>query len=140
MKKDISRYKKFNTAKCWGKNTSEKPLPGERWKPIPFFEDTHEVSNYGRLRSLSPMIFPKNNTPYWRKGRIMSAGVQMIPNHFTRDFSYHVSINIESEGKEMGFSVKRLVYHCFVKPIDIPYKNDPADLIIAKDGNGMNTY
>ena len=140
MSKDINKYKKFDTSKCWAKNSNEKKLPGEHWKEIPYFEETHEVSSYGRVRSLSRMIYPKNKSPYWREGRIMSGNVQKVANHHIKDFTYQVSITIECEGKAMGFSVRRLVYHCFVEPVEIPGGKNAADLIVPKDGNGMNTY
>ena len=138
--KDTKRYKKFDTSKCWPRNTDEKKLPGECWKPVPYFEDTHEVSNYGRIRSLSRMIYSKNKTPYWRKGRVMLCNVHGVANHYCKDFSYEVSVNIESEGKQMGFSVRRLVYNCFVRAVKIPGGNNAAELVVPKDGNGMNTH
>lgn len=87
------------------------------------------------------MIYPKNGKkPYLRKGHLMSPGVRLSPNFYTKDFTYHPSINIETQEGNKPFSIRRLVYHCFVEPIELHSGAAPKYFIIPKDKNGLNTY
>jgi NUMOD4 motif/NUMOD1 domain len=140
MKKDLCRYKKKVITGYWFNNKTSRNLPGERWKPIPEFEETHEVSNYGRVRCLDKWIQPEGKSAYLRKGHLMSPSPNMAPNHLKKDFTYHLKIGIETKLKTNSFSVFRLVYHCFIKPINLHEGHSPDYFILAKDGNGLNSH
>ena len=135
------QLKKNDVSNCWCKNKSTRNLPREKWKPVPGLEDTHEVSNYGRFRCLDKMVCPKNGKKsYLRKGHLMSPSVSFSPNYYTKDFTYHPSINIETRDGNISFSIRRLVYHCFVAPIELHAGINPQYFIIPKDKNGLNTH
>jgi hypothetical protein len=140
MKKDSSRYKKLDVNGYWFNNKTSNNLPRERWRPIPGLEETHEVSNYGRVRSLDKWIHPPGKNPYIREGHLMSPHPTMAANHFTKDFTYHVGISIQTKEGYFSFSIRRLVYHCFVEPIQLHDGHNPAYVILPKDGNGLNTH
>lgn len=140
MKKDVSQYKKNIITGYWFNNKNTSNLPSERWKPIPDFEETHEVSNYGRVRSLDKWIHPLGKSSYFRKGRLLSASLGISPNHFKKDFTYHLNIRIKDKLKDKKFSIRRLVYHCFVEPISLHEGSSPDYVIVPKDENGFDTY
>ncbi len=141
VKKDTSRYKRIPANGYWFNNKSIKNLKGEKWKPIPDFEETHEVSNYGRVRCLDKWILPQGRQSYVRKGHLLSPNISLAPNHFKKDFTYHVFIGIETKEKTFVFSVRRLVYHCFIdNSLLIQDSRHPAEVVLPKDGNGFNTY
>lgn len=141
MKTKSGRLKIMDLSSCWSKNKTTKNLPGEKWKPVPGLEDTHEVSNYGRFRCLDKMIYPRNGkNPYLRKGHLMSPAVGLSPNFHAKDFTYHPALNVETREGTISFSIRRLVYHCFVEPIKLHAGASPKYLIIPKDGNGLNTH
>lgn len=76
----------------------------ERWLPVPGYEATHEVSDLGRVRSLSRL----NTRGFKRKGKILSTG----PNQF----GYEVA-QLYTPGKvRRAFFVHRLVLTAFVGP------------------------
>lgn len=138
--KRVDKFKREDTSSYWGKNKSTKNLKGERWKPVPGLEDTHEVSNYGRFRCLDKLITPSGKSPYLRKGHLMSPQISASPNYFKKDFTYHAVISVETKERVFHFSIRRLVYHCFREPIELEDGKSPKELIIPKDGNGLNTY
>jgi hypothetical protein len=141
MSKKFKKFKKKDLKSYWGNNKTTSNLPGEKWKPVPGLEETHEVSNYGRLRCLDKMIHPKNGKrPYLRKGHLMSPTIRLAPNYHSKDYTYHPSIGIETKSGNTSFSIRRLVYHCFVEPIELHVGPSPEYLVIPRDGNGLNTH
>ncbi len=141
MKIKSGNLKEMDVKSCWCKNKSTRNLPGEKWKSVPELEDTHEISSYGRFRCLDKMIYPQNaKKPYFRKGHLMSPTISFSPNFYTKDYTYHPAINVEIRHGSISFSIRRLVYHCFVEPIDLHSGKAPKYLIIPKDGNGLNTH
>ena len=91
-------------------------MDNEVWKSVVGFEDSYEVSNYGRVRSL-----PRGRT----KGQILKP--------YLNRYGYHViSIRKESGGKTYCLKVHRIVASAFIEnPDNLPYINH-------KDENKIN--
>ena len=120
---------------CLNKSLSN--LRGERWKPIPGYEDSYMVSTWGRVKSLTRIVYYKNGSIRYKKEMIVSQTIQYASNSHVRDFTTGLSVNLHKEGKVRGFSVRRLAYHCFIEPFDL---FDYNFCIIPKDGNGLNCH
>ncbi len=118
------------------RNRSLKNLPGERWKGIPGFEETHQVSNYGRCKALDREILYENGKVLKRKEQILLAGVCPAPNYIVQDYTYQLVLHIRMYNKVFNYTVARLVYHLFVEPLP----DDSRILITQKDGDGLNCH
>lgn len=64
-------------------------LPDEIWKEIPSFEN-YEVSNLGRVKSLSRLVIRKNGRYYYTKDRIL----KQAKSKHTNTFSLYVVLPI----------------------------------------------
>ncbi len=118
-------------------NKSLEDLPGEQWDMIPDFGDSYMVSSLGRVKSLSRTLYFRNGRCRQQKEIILSAGLVKASNHFIGDYTTSLSVTLWWEGEKKTFSIRRLVYHCFVEPIDLfSYEF----LILCKDGNGLNLH
>lgn len=90
---------------------------GEIWLPVPKFEGSYEISNYGRIKSLQ------------RPGKLRSH----IMNERRDNFGY-LKANICFKGKSTAFSCHRMVALLFVlNPNNKPHVNHI-------DGNKSNCY
>lgn len=93
----------------------------EIWKPIKNFEQSHLISNFGRVKSLSRKIPSKNNSFRISKEKILI-------NNLLKN-NYH-SIQLCNKGKR--FQIHRLVAQAFIpNPLNKPCVNHI-------DGNGLN--
>lgn len=115
-------------------DTSTLTLPKEKWKDIPAFEGLYQISNYGRVKSLSRWVYSDNRPDSYRPGRI-------IKLHFNRGAENPKGINIQmklhSDGIRHILTVARYVYHLFVSPFDL---SDHRFIVRRKDGDIMNCY
>ena len=118
-------------------NKSLQDLPDEEWRLIPDFGESYMVSNYGRVKSLARIIYYKNGPFRHRKEQMLSAGLVQSFNYYVGDDTKVLNVTLWWEGKKKTFSIRRLVYHCFVEPIDL---FDYAVRILCKDGNGLNLF
>lgn len=116
-------------------NTKLKNLKGERWKDIPGFEFYLMVSNYGRIKRLEYELEYSDGRRYIKPVRIIKPVLMKIPNGFMNDNVYFLRTFITLYKQRYNFSLARLVYHCFKRPIEL---HDESLVIIAKDGNGRN--
>jgi len=119
------------------RNRSLKNLKGEKWAPVPGFEESYQISNYGRIKSLAREIQYGNGRIIRKKERIKLAGVSPAPNYIAGDYSFQLGAHCNEKGKVYHFSVARLVYHCFVKYLP---DNETLIYIVQKDGNGLNCH
>ena len=90
----------------------------EIWKDIPGFENRYQVSNFGRVKSLSRIVIRSDNKPYTHKECIMS--------HFINHWGYHiVPLSIrDGANKQRRYMVHRLVALVFVEnPNNYPQIN-----------------
>lgn len=103
----------------------------EEWKSVPEYENYFEVSNYGKIRSLSREVIKSN-------GKIQKVyGQELKP--FIRDSTritpvlhYRIALNVN--GIQKKFFVHRLVASAFIRT---PNENEIINHI---DNNGLNNY
>ncbi|WP_396142718.1 NUMOD4 domain-containing protein [Flavobacterium sp.] len=93
-------------------NLSLLELPGEVWKPIPGFEDSHLVSNKGRVKHLSG--WTTNGRKIFLQDRILCQTVAINKNK-----AYYLYTTLLHKGKTTRITTPRLLYYCFVEKFDI---------------------
>jgi len=95
----------------------------ERWLPIAGFDGAYEVSDQGRVRSVSRVIIRSNGTRHTHRGTVLKPGVQ-------RSGHMLVSLKIDAVGHTRD--VHKLVLEAFagLRPEDMECchnNGDPAD-------------
>lgn len=94
----------------------------EVWKPIPDYEDSYEVSNYGQVRS-KDRYTPTRNGEVFKKGVIKT---------LKEDKDGYFKVCLSKNSKKKSFFVHRLVALTFIEnPNNYPVVNH-------KDGNKQN--
>lgn len=92
-------------------------MSAETWRPIPGYEGYYEVSNYGRVRSLTRRIIDKTNRAHTFYGKILadiSDGSKWGYRHIT----------LMKENKYKTIRVHRLVALAFIpNPLGLPIIN-----------------
>jgi hypothetical protein len=120
-------------------NTSLINLRGEKWKDIPDFEGIYQVSNFGRVKTLSrelPMPTPGGGM-YRVKERIRKAAFHKFLNETLNTPLYILTIALCKERMVYSFAIARLVYCMFKKKFDLA---DKTIWITYKDGDGRNIH
>lgn len=97
----------------------------ERWRPVKGFEDSYEVSDHGRVRSL-PRYVSRGVSGFWVGSRIM----KYVPH----DFGYK-PVQLSRDGKRHTKLAHRLVAEVFLKP-----PADGKDVVMHRDDNPANNY
>lgn len=112
-------------------------LKNEIWESIPGVDGYYEVSCFGRIKRLSRELFRKGpkGCSYILPEKIISPGIQKTPNKLNKDFTHQLSTHFTIENRKYHFSVRRLVYYCFVKEFDI---DNPGIFVISKNGNSFD--
>lgn len=77
----------------------------EQWKPIKSYEGIYEISNLGRVRSLTRVVNRYNRWPMTVKGKILTP----FPNT-----GGYLRIRLCKQGKEHDYSIHRLVALAFL--------------------------
>jgi hypothetical protein len=108
--------KKGETKRCYlNRNTED--MPGEKWKPVKGYEEAYEISNYGRIKSLSRMRnYTSSLGTYasrWTRELILKQSLRKFVNQFTGDLLKYLCITLKKDGKYKTFIVSRLVYQTF---------------------------
>lgn len=116
-------------------NTELKNLKRERWKDIPEFEMYFIVSNFGRIKRLKYELEYSDGRRYVKPEKIIKPVRMKIPNRFMMDNAYFLRTTITLYKQKHNFSLARLVYHGFNKPIK---HEDEFFIILTKDGNGLD--
>lgn len=107
---------------------------GERWKDIPGLEGYFQVSSCGRIKRLErEMIYPDGNI-YKRSEKIMLPKLVKGFNKLMQDYSFQLHAHLAMAGNKYHFSIRRLVYHCFVRPFRL---DDSSVCIVSKKGDGL---
>lgn len=109
--------------------TKEKEL----WKPIEGFEDSYEVSNYGRVRSLDRLKWVQPSLKregYYR----LFKGTVLKPVKSNSTGKGSVIVVLAKNGTKCGHTVGRLVALAF---LDNP---DNLDVVMHKDENVWNNH
>lgn len=82
----------------------------ERWVPVPGFEKSHIVSDYGRVRSL-----PRQHTTQNRWGPMhRTVEGRDVTGYLDKDG--YVSVRLQDNGRRLAFRLSRLVLHAFDRP------------------------
>lgn len=93
-------------------NLSLKDLPGERWKPIPDFDDYFIISNKGRIKRLAGWTVVGRKL--FLKEQILSI---MLRGNINMTYSLYCVLR--HDRKKVRITITRLLYHLFVKEFDI---------------------
>ena len=112
-------------------NRSLENLPGEQWKPIEGFEN-YEISNYGRVKSLSRLSHISLGVEHWVSEKIRKLLFTKQYNNYLKVYFYNVHCGLSLEGHKYTRSVARLVYYHFVEKFDV---KDRFFMISYKDNN-----
>ncbi|WP_300685881.1 NUMOD4 domain-containing protein [Chryseobacterium sp.] len=117
-------------------NHSLENLPGEQWKAIEGFEN-YEISNYGRLKSLSRLSHISLGVEHWVSEKIRKLRFTRQYNKYLKEYVYNVHCGLSLEGHKYTRSVARLVYYHFVEKFDV---EDRSFVISCKDNNVFNKH
>lgn len=117
-------------------NYSLENLPEEQWKPIEGFEN-YEISNYGRVKSLSRLSHISLGVEHWVSERIRKLLFTKQYNKYLKEYVYNVHCGLSLDGGKYTRSVARLVYYHFVEKFDI---EDRSFMIGYKDNNVFNKH
>ena len=105
-------------------NLSPESMKGERWKPIEGLEEAYLISNFGRVKGLPR--FKNGRLQIWTKELVK----RLIPDGKRHKETTCLLAHLSKNGRPFQQSMTRLVYHHFVKKIDmqdmrirIAYKN-----------------
>lgn len=99
----------------------------EIWKPIKNYNDFYEISNYGRVRSLTRTVIFKNGNKRIYNGKILT------PKKNDKDEYLRIILH-DSNGVNKTYTIHRLVAEAFI--------DNPEKLLIVNhiDGNKRNNY
>ena len=76
----------------------------EIWKSIIGYEESYEISNFGRIRSIDRTIICKNGNPQFNKGKVLSP---------SKDKDGYLQIHLSKKGKLKYFRIHQLVFQTF---------------------------
>ena len=113
--------------KCGKTNVIENK--NEIWKPIIGYEGYYEISNYGRVKSLSRPVYKKDGSFHRYKKETIKC-----PKLTTDGY---LAITLSVNGDNKTFLIHRLVASAF---IDKPDKNNEELEVNHKDLNRRNNY
>lgn len=116
-------------------NTELQNIKGERWKDIPGLEAYFKVSNYGRIKRMEYELEYSDGRVYIKPEKIIKPVLMKAPNRFMKDHVHFLRTTVTLYKQKYNFSLARLVYHCFKKPIE---SDEGLVVILAKDGNPLN--
>ena len=110
-------------------------MQGELWKDIPGLEGYYVVSNYGRVKRCPYEMKNRNGGIYHRKGKMIKLSLVKNPSKSKGNRNVFLAVKLTLQKKRYYFTVARLVYYCFVDPMDLA---DDTTLIVAVDGDDLN--
>jgi len=94
-------------------NLNPESMKGEKWKSIEGLEGAFLVSNVGRVKGIPR--FKQGEKHVWTKGMVK----RLIPDGKEGKPTSCLLVQLTKNGKKYQQSVARLVYHHFVKKIDL---------------------
>ncbi len=111
-------------------------LPDEQWKSIEGFEN-YEISNYGRVKSLSRLSHTLMGIEHWVTEKIRKLHFTKQYNNYLKTDIYNVHCGLSVDGRKYTRSVARLVYFHFVEKFNV---EDRSFVISYKDENVFNKH
>jgi len=94
----------------------------EEWEDIKYYEGKYQVSNKGRIRSLSRMVFQSNGSSYLKKDKFIKLTINT--NGYQR-------ISLYKNGIQKNLSIHRLVAETFIEnPNNLPEVNHKDEIKI----------
>lgn len=97
----------------------------EIWKSVPGYEGYYEISNTGKVKSITRVITDVNGRQITRKEKELSQNL---------DNSGYYTVGLNKDGHKTRFKVHRLVALTFISnPNNLPFVNH-------KDENKLNNY
>jgi len=118
-------------------NLSLKNIKEEQWEDIPWLDGAYQISNFGRIKSLSRWVERSYRGGFWKRERIILCTPRaQVLSQGTRKI-YRLSVTICCEGKKYSISIIRIVYFLFVKKFNL---DDRSILVTTKDENPFNVY
>lgn len=94
-------------------NLSLKNLPGEKWKPIPGFEELYNISTKGRVKKLTGWTLSSRKT-LWGE-QIMGLRCNKTPSPKNK----WISVTLARNKVKSQIAINRLLYYCFVQEFDL---------------------
>jgi len=96
--------------------------PAEQWLPVVGYEDSYEVSDHGRVRSIPRIVVCKNGAVKFISGRILKQSINQG----------HLYVSLWANNKGRNVSVHLLMATTFLP------KSNPKYEVCHGDGNGLN--
>lgn len=116
-------------------NLSMKDIKGEQWDDVPGLDGYYLVSSFGRIKRLKREVVYPDGKIITLSEQIRVTALLNSPNNEIGDCTFHLHASMQVNKKSYRFSVRRLVYCCFVQKFAL---DDPSVLIIPKNGNGLD--
>jgi hypothetical protein len=110
-------------------------LPGEKWKDVPGLDGYFLVSSLGRIKRQEREVLYPNGSLHVFPEKIILPRKSKTFNKHMQDYLYSLHAHLRVEGKKYHIPIRRLVYHCFVKPFAL---DDHSVIIVVKKGNGLD--
>lgn len=110
-------------------------LPGELWIDILGFEESFQVSNLGRVKSLDRIVSHSRCGTQFVKGRILKYSIKKHYNNFRNEFVLIPQVTLMLNNKRHEYSVKRLVYFSFN---NWKMTKEDSNMIVPVDNDGLN--
>ncbi|SEW46845.1 NUMOD1 domain-containing protein [Chitinophaga sp. YR573] len=116
-------------------NRSLKDIKGEKWEDIPGLDGYFLISSFGRIKRMEREQIHSNGFIQTIPEKILATKPGKLLNKFIGDYIYQLTGCLRISNRSYSFSIKRLVYCCFVKEFAL---DDSLVEITTKNGNGLD--
>ena len=110
-------------------------LLGEKWQDIPGLDGYYLVSSLGRIKRREREVVYPNGSYYILPEKVILPRKSKTFNKHMQDYVYGLHAHLTIDGKKYYLPIRRLVYHCFVKPFAL---DDLSVTIAVKKGDGLD--
>ncbi len=104
-------------------------------KIYPAWMDISKSRPLGRIKRKARELLYPNGVIRKLPEKIILPRVAKSPNKYMRDHVYQLHAHLCLEGRKYHLPIRRLVYHCFVKPFPL---DDQTICIVSRQGNGLD--
>ncbi len=109
--------------------------PGEQWDDIQGLDGYYQVSSYGRIKRMERETIIHNGGVWLLPEKIIAPRIMKTHNKLINDYKYHLAAHLAIKNVRFHLMIRRLVYHCFVKPLTL---DEDSVYIVSKNGNGLD--